>query len=176
MLRRPVKRSVAEITELHTFGWGVEQAIQPVLESILGETLQKTARRYDAVDFVSASYQVELKSRRAKDKKGALVTSKSFPDWLLPASKIRAAERSHLRTVIFYYYEGDQTLWMLFVDEQDWSEIPCRIPWFHTDKHYYVPANLWKEVDGSLDGIPFSDSYTELPAASDSQEKDTPVS
>ena len=148
MLRRYQPKTPDEITELHEFGWRIESALQPILEDHLGETLVKTERRYDAIDFLGERYQVELKARRSRDKSGRLVKHDSYSEWLLPASKVNAAAKSPLRTTIFYYFEGDETLWQIWTDEIDWSKVTCKTPFFHTDRHYYVPKDLWKKVDG----------------------------
>lgn len=154
VLRRYQPKTVGEITELHEWGWKVEASLQPILEEHLGETLIKTARRYDAVDFIGTRYLVELKARRAKDKNGYVIKYDSYPDWLLPASKINAAAGSDKRTVIYYYFAGDETLWYIWTDEIDWSTVPCRMPWFHSEQHFFVPKELWKRVEDDS-GLPW---------------------
>ena len=171
VLRRYYKKTEAEITALHTWGWEMETALQAILEGDLNESIQKTKRRFDAVDFLGTTVQAEVKCRRRIDKKGRTILSSTYDDWLVPLSKIRAAERSSLRTAIYYYFEGDGRLFKLWADEIDWDTIKCETPWFHTDKHYYVPANLWTEVD-ACPGFDFPDSNPELSASGDSCSED----
>lgn len=155
VLRKSVIRTPEEIGELHTWGWELEERLRPVLEMYLGESLVKTARRFDAVDFVSGKYSVELKSRRANAKSGYSVTSSTYGEWLVPATKILAAEHSPRRTAIFYYFEGDDSLWRIWADEIDWTGVSCRTPWWHTERHFYVPANFWTRVESDDEGIPW---------------------
>ena len=154
-VRTSSRPTADEITELHTWGWKMETSLQPVLEDHLGESLVKTARRYDSVDFLGSRYQVELKCRRAKDKYGNRVVNDTYGDWLVPETKIVAAKRNtQMRSTIFYYFEGDETLWQIWVDEIDWSKIPCFVPGHHTEYHYHIPRELWTKVEGDY-GLPW---------------------
>ena len=137
------------ITEKHTFGWRMEEELKPILDTELGDTLIKTERRWDAVDFVGHTYRAELKSRRKFDKFKRLVTSKTHSDWLVPKSKIDASSKDDKRLCLFYYFEGDNTLWKLWIDEVDWTKIRLQIPDWHTEYHYYVPDELWARVEGN---------------------------
>lgn len=132
------------MTALHTFGWQKESELRPWLEDFLDEPLTKTANRYDSIDFLSDSYSVELKCRRGIDNYKRKVDSKTHDTWLLPACKLKGAEgKEH---IYFYWFEGDNSLWMLRKEDVDWSEIICEVPWFHTQLHYYVPKTLWKRI------------------------------
>lgn len=158
------------ISELHTWGWKMEEELRPLLEVFLGEPLVKTERRWDAVDFTGATYIAELKCRRATDKKGRPITSKTYSDWLVPASKIAAAAKSAKRMCIFYYFAGDKTLWYLWPDKIDWATVPKRVPWGHTDLHYDISINLWTPVVNAYPGFEyeFSDCHSKLSESGDS--------
>ena len=134
------------VTELHTFGWLKEQELLPKIKLYLhDEELEKTAKRYDSIDFKSPSHSAELKARRGKDKKGRTILSSTYDDWLIPACKIGAGTSG--RECYFYFFEGDNSLWFLWKDEVNWEDIRCEVPWFHTQLHYYVPSNLWHRVE-----------------------------
>lgn len=135
------------MTQRHVFGWQKEIELKTTLEEFLKEELTKTDSRWDSIDFTSPSYTAELKSRRTFDKNGWWVTSQTYSDWLLPATKIdNSCGQSLKRHIIFYYYEGDNSLWYLWKDEVDWSTIHLTVPRFHTHPHYYVSRNLWKQI------------------------------
>lgn len=132
------------VTALHTFGWRMEQELQPKLESFLEQKLTKTVRRFDTIDFVTPTHAVELKARQGVDKYGLPVFSTTYPDWLLPACKV--SNKSDRVQVYFYYFEGDRSLWVLHKADVDWNTIKCQVPFWHTQLHYYVPANLWQRI------------------------------
>jgi hypothetical protein len=137
----------APITPLHRWGWGNEKMLKPRLELELGQQLEKTPGRFDVIDFVGKDVQVELKCRQQFDKQSRVVTSKTHNNWVLPSSKIEAARKSTLKTVFFYYWRGDDSLWRLDYEKVDWSQIEEGIPPWHTAPHFYVPANLWRRVE-----------------------------
>jgi hypothetical protein len=91
---------------------------------------------------------VELKARRAADKWGRRVDSKSFMTWLVPCCKVEAFQyAAPRRGVVFYWFEGDNSLWVVWDDEIDWTSIEEGIPVYSEQLHYFVPAGLWKKVE-----------------------------
>ena len=133
------------VTALHDFGWRMERELGPRLSEILGEGLEKTASRFDTIDFVSPTFQVELKCRRDRNKYGP-VSSDTYKSWVVPSTKIEAAKRTDKETVIFYYFEGDSSLWRINHSDVDWSTIDEGVPVWHTAPHYFIPKKLWKRV------------------------------
>jgi hypothetical protein len=137
------------VTPLHVFGWAKEVVLQPILEAIVEEPLTKTARRYDTVDFEGATCCVELKCRNAYDKNGRSVTSESHDTWLMPASKIDYAEANDKKVYLFYYFDGDKTLWMIEYNKGMFSHLESVRPIWHSQRslHYYVPKEMWTLLD-----------------------------
>ena len=134
------------VTELHMFGWTLEEQLRYRLEEGLDEPLTKTKWRYDTLDFESASWSAELKCRRPLDKNGKPVNSKTHTTWLMPSSKIEAAKVNPKDTCLFYYFEGDNTLWYIVYDEELFSTFYRGVPYFHKAVHYYIPADCWTQL------------------------------
>ena len=137
------------ITALHVFGWEKERVFQPILEAYVGEPLQKTRARYDTIDFEGETCCVELKCRKARDKNGYLVTSNSHDTWLMPASKIDYAEANHKRVFLFYYFEGDNTFWVIDYKKRMFAGLETVRPIWHSTQslHYYVPKEMWTALE-----------------------------
>jgi hypothetical protein len=133
------------ITDRHIFGWEKELELKEMLEAFLEEELTKTASRWNAIDFVSPSYAAELKCRRAVDEKGRSVDSTTNDTWLLPACKVSSSIGK--KQIYFYYWHGDKTLWYLWKDDADWNTIFRTVPHFSTQLHYYVPKDLWTQLE-----------------------------
>ena len=134
------------VTAKHTFGWEKETQLKRTLEEHLGEYLEKTTWRYDTIDFCSPSWVVELKCRRRLDKYGKEQRPERFKTWVLPATKVEAARTSPLKGRFYYYWDADKTLWYLDYEGADWESFVFGVPVWHTDDHYFVPAELWKRV------------------------------
>jgi hypothetical protein len=139
----------APITPLHTFGFHQELVLQPVLEAYVGEAIQKTAKRFDTIDFEGPTCCVELKCRSAYNKHGGTFKSTTYDSWLVPASKIEYAERNQKRFFIFYWFAGDRTLWVIDYQKGLFNHLQIEYPAWHERKqpHYYVPANMWTLID-----------------------------
>jgi len=129
------------------FGWRKEEELRGRLVGHLGEHLEKTAWRYDSIDFSSPNWIVELKSRLPRDKNGRPQLRTNFDTWLLPATKVDAAKRDKRRARFYYYWDADKSLWWMDYDSADWEAIERSVPWFHKDEHYFVPAELWQRVE-----------------------------
>ena len=137
------------VTEDHEFGWRQEIFMQPILESYVGEPLKKTSARYDTIDFEGETCCVELKCRNARDKNDYLVTSKSHDTWLMPASKIDYAEMQQKKVFLFYYFQGDGTLWVIDYKKGMLSHLKSVRPIWHSARslHYYIPADMWDRIE-----------------------------
>lgn len=135
------------ITAKHTFGWDKEAELKKTLEEHLGEYLEKTTWRYDAIDFCSPNWIVELKCRRKFDKYRKEQRRQNFKTWVLPATKVEAARASTLKGRFYYFWDADKSLWYLDYDAVDWDTFVCGVPVWHTEDHYFVPANLWTRVE-----------------------------
>ncbi len=137
------------ITADHEYGWRQELVLQPILEACIGEKLEKTSSRYDVIDFEGATCYVELKCRKAHDKKGRLVRSDTHDSWLMPASKIEYADKQEKRVFLFYRFEGDKTLWMIEYKRGMLSDLKTERPIWHSARslHYYIPADRWTRIE-----------------------------
>ena len=135
------------VTTLHMFGWQKETDLKATLEQHLGEELSKTTWRYDSIDFTGPSWNVELKSRLPRDKKGNPQRPGTFETWLVPASKIDSFARSAKKGRVYYFWDFDQSLWYLDYESVDWSTVERGVPMWHLEQHYWVPRNLWRRVE-----------------------------
>ena len=142
------------ITHKHMFGWAKEQELKSTLEEHLGEELTKTAWRYDSIDFHSATRVVELKSRLPLDKYKKPQLPTSFKTWLLPEKKVAAARASGKPGRAYYFWDADKSLWYLDYEGADWESFVCGVPTWHTEDHYFVPAELWRRVAYSYPSQP----------------------
>ena len=143
------------VTPLHLFGWEKEKAFQPILEAYVGEALVKTAARYDTVDFEGATCCVELKCRNSHDKNRRLVTSDSHDTWLMPASKIEYAETQKKRVILFYYFQGDNTFWVIEYERGLFAHLESVRPIWHSQRslHYYVPKEMWTPLEIVVENV-----------------------
>ena len=137
------------VTQDHIYGWCKEVQLQPILESFIGEKIEKTSSRYDIVDFEGPTCHVELKCRKAQDKNGRMVRSNTHDSWLMPASKIEYADKQQKRVFLFYYFEGDNTLWVINYRQGLLDDIQTIRPIWHSARslHYYIPMEMWTRVE-----------------------------
>ena len=103
------------------FGLMMEKRLKPVLEEALEDTLTKTSDRYDTKDFVGEKWVVELKCRRAVDSLGRPVSSRTFSNWFMSATKIEMAKQQKKDVVFFYYFERDETLFYIVYSDEEFS-------------------------------------------------------
>ncbi len=136
------------VTALHTFGWSKELDLKPRIEGAVEEEITKTATRYDSADFISNTYVIELKSRRKYDRKGNLVTSKTYDTWLLPVCK-GDIQTDGKDLLFLYYFEGDDTLWYALYDKELFDTFYQERPSFHPtgQLHWYVPSSAFTLLD-----------------------------
>lgn len=74
---------------------------------------------------------------------------------MLPANKVDAANVSPLPHTYYYWYEGDQTLWYVLKEDINWDSLVRGVPTWHTEEHYFVPKELWKQVNIQKDSVSF---------------------
>ena len=134
------------------YAWGIqkEKELQPLLEYCCNDKLIKTEERYCAVDFYceQGDYFVELKARKAHDKWGRKVNHDTYTTWFVPCTK-RAIDKP---VYLFYYFEGDETLWFLQYDEDKFSKYETGIPPGHLTNqlHWFIPKEEWECCAGYL--------------------------
>lgn len=131
------------ISELHTFGWRMEQTLKPVLEAALEQPLTKTAARFDSIDFLGESVRAELKCRRAVRGDGMKIYPDTYSTWLLPCCKCKGDD-----LIIFYYFESDNSLWYIWHEEEKFSKYERGVPyWKETQEHFYIPKDEWARLE-----------------------------
>ena len=143
-------RNTATMTN-EEFGIMMEQRLRPLLAEALEDTLVKTADRYCDKDFVGEKWIVELKCRRAVDSLGRPVSSRTFANWFMSATKIEMAKKEKKDVVFFYYFERDETLWYIVYDDEEFSHFkveytalqePTKKVVRH-QKNYSIPSSSW---------------------------------
>ena len=150
-------KNTAEMSD-YEFGIAMEKVLKPILEEALEDTLTKTADRWDSKDFMGEKWIAELKCRRATDKMGRPVSSKTFSNWFMSDTKIEMAKREAKvkgdlarDVVFFYYFERDQTLWSIVWNEEEFSQF--KVDWtplknaegkvVRHQKNYSIPYTSW---------------------------------
>lgn len=129
------------LTNLHEFGFRLEQQLKTRLEEALAEPIIKTSTRFAQMDFLGANYFAELKCRQKPVKPG------TYSTWLLPYCK--KPKELNRETVYFYYFEADDSLWYLFYDKDQFESFERAIPHWHKtqQEHYYIPAEAWSKLE-----------------------------
>lgn len=135
------------ITDLHTFGFGKETALKTRIEEVLGSEVTKAQERYAKFDYQSDEYYIELKSRRATDRRGRPLLPDSNDTWLLPTCKKPTDDKKE--TIYFYFFEADNSLWYLVYDEELFATFHTDSPGWHQtgQPHYYIPKDVWTKVE-----------------------------
>ena len=120
----------------------MEKRLHPFLEIAIGEKMSKTVSRYDSVDFESPQWYVELKAR-SKQNATNPITSKTYATWLLPTCKSKMIDKN---LVFFYYYEGDDTLFYIVYDQEQFDTFTKM--WITKkdgtrQEHFLIPADAF---------------------------------
>ena len=130
------------VTARHLFGWLNEEDLKSRLEECVG-SVRKTSQRYDKVDFLNEKgWKIELKARRAVAENGKEQTEERFDTWLMPECK-----KGDGVVLFFYYWEKSGKLWFCQYDEEKFADVECSVPWFHKEKHFWIPREMWEEAD-----------------------------
>ena len=124
------------VTDLHTFGWRLEERLKPKLDELFGESVKKIEGRYSTYDFETSDYFIELKSRRAP------VTEDTYVDWLVPACKFKCADKL---VVCFYYFEATQSLYYIIFCPSQFSRYKIT-PNRNSQLTYHIPKDDWTKV------------------------------
>lgn len=138
------------ISNRHTFGWKMEERLRPLFEKILQEPLVKTANRYNSIDFKGDYWTVEVKARPKIDERGNYQDSHTYSEWLLPTCKETAGinmEGQNRELIFFYYWEGDNSLWYLKYNKDQFATFRREYPPFNpTQEHFYIPKEYFEKV------------------------------
>ena len=143
------------ITKRHIFGWKCEKILQPILEKVLEEPIVKTANRFNNIDFRGAYWTVEVKSRPTVDESGRNQDSKTYLSWLLPTCKENVAKSlgDTGELIIFYFWQGDNTLWYCKYDEALFSKFQRDVPVFSNQEHWWIPREHFTQVKTKIPKI-----------------------
>lgn len=129
--------------ERHDYGTANQRTLIPFLESYLGERIAETTAFYDTIDGKTASYDIEIKSRKPN------YSYKDFyimrDGWLLPACKIEHARKSKRPFLCFYYWLCDKSVWVFEFSEEAMEGLEPFVPSWHKEQqlHYNIPFNRW---------------------------------
>jgi len=130
----------------HTYELGLKnfEKVLPRMEKFLQEKIIVSNIFYDCLDGKTnlSETNIELKSRSIHYNRAPMVT------WLVPASKIKKAAASPNKTIIFYYWARDDSLWYQEFDQKIYDELEIDYPSWHQfgSAHYYVPSCCFKRV------------------------------
>ena len=133
------------ITPLHSFGWEKEAQLKPHLETFMAAPLNMTSWRYDGVDAYTLDnkWDIEIKSRRMYNNQGGFQDSTTYNEWVVPCCKVCFSKRDRFR--IFYYWEGDNTLW--YCDHSDiWDSFTQKVPEWHKEPHFFIPRHHFTQI------------------------------
>jgi hypothetical protein len=130
-----------------TWGKKLEEKLHNTLELFLGCKLTPTTYTYDSVDFRGDVGVVELKGRptlRNGDPKTPQ-NSTSFPGWYVPVCK---ADNLKTPLHIFYYWEGDDSLWYCLYNTERFATYKKEVPFRHPTKqvHFVIPKSDFVEI------------------------------
>jgi len=130
-----------------TWGKKLEQILHTTLERFLLCKLKPTEYTFDSVDFRGDVGVVELKGR-PKLRNGDAKTpqdSNSFPGWYLPVCK---ADNLTTPLHIFYYWEGDDSLWYCVYNKDRFDTYKKEVPFRHPTRqlHFVIPKGDFVEI------------------------------
>lgn len=143
------------------YGTEAEEKLTAVLSDIVGETIKKTLKMFDVLDFQGSSTFAELK-RRSSD---YFYTDAKIKEegWYVPSCKIIRGwdELSQGKRVLFFYlWMKDKSLWVYEMQEGDFSSNDChKIPRGHYDNqlHVAIKEDQWCRCDADLSKIIFEE-------------------
>jgi len=136
-------------TRQQKVSWGkkLEQILHTTLELFLNCKLTPTEYTYDSVDFKGTVGVVENKGRPKfrNNNPRTPQDSKSFPDWYFPVCKTTDTE---VPLHIFYYWEGDDTLWYLVYNKEKFLTYKKGVPPAHPTNqlHFLIPKSDFVEI------------------------------
>ena len=123
----------------HNFGLQKEKELKERIQSLVGETLNDSEKRFALFDWTTDNYLVELKSRRAQ------YSHEDFDEWVLPCCK--ADLPSEKKKVFFYYWEQGNRLFRLDYNPESFATFKRARPFWTSQEHYFVPADQFVEID-----------------------------
>ena len=142
------------ITHRHLFGWKCETALKNTIEQLLEDTLVKTNNRFNTIDFLGNNWIVELKSRPKLTERNTPQTSETFKEWLVPTCKTyKLGDYPDKDYVIFYYWEGDNSLWYIIYNKEEFDTFTCGVPFWSNQEHFWIPSDKFTKLDVQIPPI-----------------------
>lgn len=120
----------------YTFGRQKEIELLEKIQLNLGETILAEHNQYSLKDYTSFTYNIELKSRRS-------YSSDKFSEWLCPACKFKDSTKP---LVLYYFWEGDATLWRYNYNKKDLEFFTFRKSPISDQDHYDIPKRFFELV------------------------------
>jgi hypothetical protein len=120
------------------YGLAKEEQLKPTLERVLRCPITKTTNPSALFDFESATHNIELKSRTYRPE--------AFNTWLLPHCKVEGARASPKKSLFFYYFEPDQSLYKIEYVEELFDTFETTTPWHTKQLHVLIPAVLFTKI------------------------------
>jgi hypothetical protein len=120
----------------YSYGKKQESDLLKKLQDNLGEDLVPTVSTTDKYDYETENYLVELKSRRN-------YKSNQFNNWLISTSKFQDSKK---KIVIYYYWDGDSTLWRYNYNPDHLTDFILRKSPISNQDHYDIPKTFFTLV------------------------------
>lgn len=132
------------------FGIQSEQLLLPTFNALFDTSFQTTSR-YDPFDFISPTFNLELKTRTNK--------LAQYPTTLLPYSKIEHADASPIPTIFAFkftdklaYIQYDRDLFATF-ETSDFARNP-RVDYHDAPKSYiYIPIKHLRIINPNAEHL-----------------------
>ena len=118
------------------FGKEKEIELLEKVQNNLGENINLETNQYSIKDYNSNKYNIELKSRR-------FYNSDKYSEWLIPSCKFQDASKP---LVIYYYWDGDKTLWRYDYNPEDVIHFKKRKSPISSQDHYDIPKSFFTLV------------------------------
>lgn len=122
-----------------------EEIVKEILENYYTETLYKTEKINDTLDFFTGERYVEVKRRLAP----YCSTDKYFEEGaLLPFCKFVRALEENKPVFFYYYFDADQTLWELEFNPDFLVLFKPFVPRGSSTRqpHITIPKKYWKQI------------------------------
>lgn len=120
------------------YGLAKEEQLKPVLERYLGKPITNTTSKTALFDFECDTHNIELKSRTYRPE--------AFKTWLLPHCKVEGARVSPKKSLFFYYFEPDQSLYKIEYVEELFDSFEKKVPYHTKQLHVFIPAALFTKI------------------------------
>ena len=129
--------------KLNDYGKRQEQLLHQRIENFIEEKIIRTTGKYDKHDFISDSYDIELKSRQRPWK---TTDPRLKSGWIVPSCKFENLTPNK-KTICFYYFEAENRLFFIYYDKDIFSKFKIDKGPITSQLHYYIPQESWTEIE-----------------------------